>query len=124
MVQPFPGLRSFWQRESDLFFGRERQIADLLRALATRKVNFVLGGSGSGKSSLVRAGVIPRLITASVEPQPGAWYAVEFRPGEAPSSQLFEAIMTQIIEPVLAFDDDVAHNQLAHRYAALREALG
>ena len=124
MVQPFPGLRSFWQRESDLFFGRERQIADLLRALATRKVNFVLGGSGSGKSSLVRAGLIPRLITASVEPQPGAWYAVEFRPGEAPSSQLFEAIMRQIIQPVLAFDDDVAQNQLAHRYFALQEAFG
>jgi hypothetical protein len=124
MVQPFPGLRSFWQTESDLFFGRERQIADLLRALATRKVNFVLGGSGSGKSSLVRAGVIPRLITASVEPQPGAWYAVQFRPGEAPSSQLFEAIITQIIEPVLAFDDDVAQNQLTYRYAALEEAFG
>jgi AAA ATPase domain len=124
IVQPFPGLRSFWQTESDLFFGRERQIDDLLQGLKNRKVTFVLGGSGSGKSSLVRAGVMPRLITASVLPPAGAWYGVEFRPGEAPSSQLFEAIIKQIIEPVLQIDSDSGESKVLHRYAALRESLG
>src|SRR5262245_25143520 len=106
IVQPFPGLRSFWQMESDLFFGRERQVEEILAGLATRKVTVVLGGSGSGKSSLVRAGVIPRLNTAPIQPRAGAWYAVAFRPGEAPSSQLFEAILSQIADPVLSLYDN------------------
>jgi hypothetical protein len=122
-VQPFPGLRSFWQTESDLFFGRERQVQDLLKSLACRKVTFVLGGSGSGKSSLVRAGVMPRLTSAPIRPHAGAWYPVEFRPGEAPSSQLFEAILSQIIEPVLALAPDSDAKLIEHRYAALQEAL-
>src|SRR4029079_5364609 len=103
LVQPYPGLRSCWPRESDLFFGRERHNKQLLDAMSRRRVIAVLGGSGSGKSSLVRAGVMPRLNAALVEPAAGAWYPVEFRPAEAPSLQLFEAILRQIIGPVLQF---------------------
>lgn len=67
---------------------------------------------------------MPRLITASTLPRAGAWYAVEFRPGEAPSLELFEAIVKQIIEPVLELDNDFGQSHISHRYAALREVLG
>ncbi len=122
LVQPYPGLRSFWPLESDLFFGRERHSKQLLDAMSRRRVIAVLGGSGSGKSSLVRAGVMPRLNTALVEPAAGAWYPVEFRPAEAPSLQLFEAILRQIIGPVLQFSKHSDEDQKSLRYGALKEA--
>ncbi|SEG26805.1 WD40 repeat [Thermomonospora echinospora] len=64
---PYPGLDAFTEDESAVFFGREAQIAELVRRLQeppARPVDrFValVGASGSGKSSLVQAGVIPRL---------------------------------------------------------------
>lgn len=123
IIQPYPGLRSFWQTETDLFFGRGRQIKELLQGLDSRKVTFVLGGSGSGKSSLVRAGLIPRLSTAPVRPRVGAWYPVEFRPGEAPSDLLLDALIKQLIDPILT-EDNPDENQRILRRRALSETFG
>ena len=58
---PFPGLRPFTIDESHLFFGREGQNEDVLANLAKNKFVAVIGASGSGKSSLVRAGMLPAL---------------------------------------------------------------
>lgn len=64
---PYPGLDAFEEDESAVFFGRETQVADVCRrvhASSTRSADrflVVVGPSGSGKSSLVRAGVVPRL---------------------------------------------------------------
>ena len=56
---PFPGLRPFEAEEDHLFFGREKEIADLVRRLGSHRFLSVIGTSGSGKSSLVRSGLIP-----------------------------------------------------------------
>jgi len=61
LENPFPGLRPFLHREADLFFGRDRQSDELVRRLARKRFLAVLGTSGSGKSSLVRAGLLPSL---------------------------------------------------------------
>ena len=61
LVNPFPGLRPFMQEEADLFFGRDRQSDELVRRLARKRFLAVVGTSGSGKSSLVRAGLLPSL---------------------------------------------------------------
>lgn len=58
---PFPGLRDFTEQESAIFFGREQETSELLQFLGKSRFIAVVGASGSGKSSLVRAGVIPRL---------------------------------------------------------------
>ena len=58
---PFPGLRPFMEEEADLFFGRDRQSDELVHRLASRRFLAVVGTSGSGKSSLVRAGLLPSL---------------------------------------------------------------
>jgi excinuclease UvrABC ATPase subunit len=58
---PFPGLRPFEPDEDHLFFGRETEIDELLRRLRTTRFLSVVGASGSGKSSLVRSGLIPAL---------------------------------------------------------------
>ena len=60
-INPFPGLRPFMQEEADLFFGRDKQSDELVRRLASRRFLAVVGTSGSGKSSLVRAGLLPSL---------------------------------------------------------------
>lgn len=59
---PFKGLQYFDERDSDLFFGRELLTAKLVNRLRTTQfLSVVIGASGSGKSSLVRAGLIPAL---------------------------------------------------------------
>ena len=58
---PFPGLRAFESRETHHFFGRDGQSDELLRLLARDRFVAVVGTSGCGKSSLVRAGMLPAL---------------------------------------------------------------
>ncbi|MCK6580872.1 MAG: SUMF1/EgtB/PvdO family nonheme iron enzyme [Anaerolineae bacterium] len=58
---PFPGLRAFTLKDAPIFFGREREIEALFSRVTTQPFSAVVGASGSGKSSLVSAGLIPRL---------------------------------------------------------------
>ena len=58
---PYPGLRPFERHEDILFFGRDEQVDQLLDKLADTHFLAVLGTSGSGKSSLVKAGLLPAL---------------------------------------------------------------
>jgi hypothetical protein len=59
--QPYPGLRPFEPEEWSIFFGREAMIDEVIERLAVQRVVLIHGASGSGKSSLVRAGVLPKL---------------------------------------------------------------
>ncbi len=76
---PYPGIRSFDIGESDLFFGREKQTAELFNILNQTHFISITGASGSGKSSLVKAGLIPKLTEGSTD-----WSYVVFRPGNNP----------------------------------------
>ena len=58
---PYPGLRPFRHDEADLFFGREEQVDQLLARLESCRFLAVVGRSGCGKSSLIRAGLLPAL---------------------------------------------------------------
>ncbi|MGV4891581.1 nSTAND1 domain-containing NTPase [Streptomyces viridosporus] len=58
---PYKGLARFEAGDRDVFFGRERLVADLLELLRRRRFVAVFGASGSGKSSLLRAGLVPAL---------------------------------------------------------------
>ena len=62
-TNPFPGLRPFDLDEEHLFFGREGQADELLTRLSRTHFLGVVGTSGSGKSSLVRAGLLPSLYS-------------------------------------------------------------
>ena len=86
---PFPGLRPFEARESDLFFGREDDIFELLSRLRHMRFLAVVGASGCGKSSLVRAGLIASL---SDEALPGDWRVAVLRPWQSPVAQLASAL--------------------------------
>jgi hypothetical protein len=98
-----------------------RQLRDIL---AERNLAVVLGGSGSGKSSLVRAGLLPRLnSTAPIPRRAGAWYVVEFRPLTNPSHELLNAIFDQIFKPLLDTEQALAVPSLERRYKAVSQAL-
>jgi tetratricopeptide (TPR) repeat protein len=84
---PFRGLEAFGAKHSAVFFGRSRDIAravDLWKDAAERGAAFliVVGASGSGKSSLSRAGLVPRLTVPGVAPAIDAWRVAAMRPTE------------------------------------------
>jgi WD40 repeat protein/energy-coupling factor transporter ATP-binding protein EcfA2 len=60
-TSPYRGLKKFESSNKDLFFGRDRTIANLIQVISQTNFILLLGASGSGKSSLVRAGIIPQL---------------------------------------------------------------
>jgi hypothetical protein len=62
-LHPYPGLRPFERHEADIFVGRERQVDAMVDRLAKHCLLAVTGSSGSGKSSLVRAGLLEALET-------------------------------------------------------------
>jgi hypothetical protein len=79
---PFPGLRPFGEDDAPIYFGRGRESDGLIRRLAEgERFLTVVGASGSGKSSLVAAGLLPRLKDNAI---PGSrdWVRVRFTPGE------------------------------------------
>jgi formylglycine-generating enzyme required for sulfatase activity len=99
---PFPGLSSFGDDDADaaLFYGRSREIADVLEEL--RKVRaerdlrplVILGASGAGKSSLLKAGIIPRLRREAP-----AWLPLRtFRPGADPLLNFAEALARTFVD--------------------------
>ena len=97
-VRPFPGLRSFEPDESDVFFGRKDHTDAILNLLREQQVIAVLGGSGLGKSSVVRAGVIPALTgTHKIEGRLGRWYVAVCKPGKCPIDELCDALWQQIL---------------------------
>ncbi|MFH0901585.1 MAG: protein kinase, partial [Pseudomonadota bacterium] len=79
---PFRGLFAFGELHSDLFFGRDAEIAAFLERLREQPVLAVVGPSGSGKSSFVKAGVVPRLR------EQGSWVVLMVRPGNDPFASL------------------------------------
>jgi WD40 repeat protein/class 3 adenylate cyclase/energy-coupling factor transporter ATP-binding protein EcfA2 len=84
---PYKGLLPFEPEDSELFFGRERLAQNLAARLRESSFLAVVGPSGSGKSSLVRAGIVPAIRPASGDE---ARIAL-FSPGSHPAAQLAEA---------------------------------
>lgn len=89
---PFPGLRPFGADEGGLFFGRERQSDELLRRLARQRLLAVVGTSGSGKSSLVHAGLVPALESGYLAAAGSRWRIVALRPQSDPIGSLAAAL--------------------------------
>ncbi|MFN7925896.1 MAG: SUMF1/EgtB/PvdO family nonheme iron enzyme [Bryobacteraceae bacterium] len=89
---PYPGLRSFEAHESFLFHGRETHTQQLLDRLAHHRFLAVVGTSGSGKSSLVRAGLLPALYRGFLSGAGSRWRIAVMRPGNAPLENLAEAL--------------------------------
>lgn len=79
--EPYPGLRPFLDFEAALLFGRQRQVGEILERLAATQFVAVLGGSGSGKSSLIHAGVTPALRSYGIPGAGDLWLPMVCTPG-------------------------------------------
>ena len=91
-INPFPGLRPFEFDESHLFFGRDGQSEQLIAKLGHTRFLAVVGTSGSGKSSLVRAGLLPALLGGFMTAAGSDWRIAVMRPGNDPIGNLAQAL--------------------------------
>ncbi|MBZ0320263.1 MAG: ATP-binding protein [Anaerolineae bacterium] len=103
---PFPGLRAFTPADAPIFFGRGRETDALLQKVSTTHFVAVVGASGSGKSSLVGAGLLPRLAANALEGSKdwilpdwdkvnSQWWGLRFTPGEVGDNP-FEALAIKL----------------------------
>jgi serine/threonine protein kinase/WD40 repeat protein len=104
---PYPGLSSFTEADAGRFFGREAEVESLWAKLRQRKLLALIGPSGAGKTSFVRAGLVAS--------RPSGWGTIVATPGSAPMRSLAQALVevlpsdTDTVKQLLAFDDpDVA----------------
>ena len=91
---PYRGLFRFEAKDQRFFFGRDDDIERLIHKVEESAFVAVVGASGSGKSSLVRAGLLPNLDARIRVPQPGAWVTLTCLPGHDPFKSLAQQVAT------------------------------
>lgn len=111
-LQPYPGLRPFEPDETDIFFGRESHVDAMVNRLAQHRLLAVTGTSGSGKSSLVKAGLIEALEIGLLAEAGAVWHGAQLRPRDHPMAELAAALIS-------ALGGDRYEHDIALRRAAL-----
>ena len=108
---PYPGLTAFQESDADRFFGRSRDVARMVARIRENPLTGVIGPSGVGKSSFIRAGVVPAL-KASGE----SWDTMVIRPGRHPMSAL-----ASLLQPIASSTgQDVASKMVEHERLSAR----
>lgn len=92
LSNPFPGLRPFEVAEDHLFFGRDKITSSLLDMLHDHRFVALVGDSGCGKSSLVKAGLMPALGVAAIAEAGHLWGYAYMRPWKDPLAMLARAV--------------------------------
>ncbi len=111
---PYPGLVAFQEADAGRFFGRSRDVLRITKKLHEQPLVAIAGASGVGKSSLIRAGVVPRL-KASGE----SWETFTIRPGRYPVSSLVNVLLPLTGSLTPTVDSEIAaHSELAERIRA------
>lgn len=106
---PYPGLRAFARDENIVFFGRDGCVDRMVATLAETRFLAVLGTSGSGKSSLVRTGLLHALERGTLFEAGSDWLIADFHPGSRPMRALAEALSPAAeIDEVDALEDHLA----------------
>ncbi|MGI9624345.1 MAG: protein kinase domain-containing protein, partial [Acidimicrobiales bacterium] len=112
---PYRGLRAFDEADADAFFGRDRLVDELLGHLEgseDRDGRFlaVVGPSGSGKSSVVGAGVVPSLRSSAL-PGSGDWFITTMTPGSHPFEALETALLRIAVNPPASLLEQLEHDR-------------
>jgi len=102
LQNPYKGLRAFHEADAEEFFGRETLIQQIMEHLsqagADGRFLAVIGPSGGGKSSVVEAGVLPRLRRGAL-PDSEYWFFVQFFPSASPMQELEAALLRVASDP-------------------------
>ena len=111
---PYKGLAAYQPEDARFFFGREALIDELARRMQLHQVLVVGGPSGSGKSSLVRAGLIPALKAGAL-PSSDTWQVLLLTPGRDPIAELYFQVTrtSPSIKASLSLEDLIAHPTMA-----------
>ncbi|MCB9436627.1 MAG: protein kinase [Anaerolineales bacterium] len=96
---PYKGLRPFDEADSDVFFGREALVNQLMERMKDGRFLAVVGPSGSGKSSLVKAGLVP-LLRKGVMLKSDKWFIANFVPSVNPIEELATALLSVALRPL------------------------
>jgi hypothetical protein len=107
---PYAGLSSFQESDANRFFGRSREIAALVGRLRDRPLLAVVGPSGTGKSSFVRAGLVPALKRSGE-----AWETLIVRPGRHPLAALAHTIAPLVSSSTSLAEDLREHQKFVER---------
>jgi WD40 repeat protein/serine/threonine protein kinase/DNA-binding SARP family transcriptional activator len=98
IINPYKGLRAFQEADAADFYGRETLVEQLVARLAESRFLAVVGPSGSGKSSVVKAGLIPALRQEAL-PGSDKWFVAEMTPGSHPLEELELALLPIAVDP-------------------------
>lgn len=107
---PYKGLHAFSELDAQDFFGRRPLTEDLLRAVKDRRLVAVVGPSGIGKSSVVRAALIPAL-RAGAFPESREWVITDMFPGSYPFEELEAALLQVAVEHPEGLTEDLARDE-------------
>jgi len=111
---PYPGLQPFGESQTAFFHGRTTEIERMLAAVESLHFLLVLGPSGSGKSSLVFAGLLPRL-REQIPALPRPWTVLDMRPREHPARNLDRRLPGALGDPAGAVASHLASQRPAER---------
>ena len=121
---PFKGLRAFYEDDSKEFFGRDRLVADVVRRIGRgQRLIALVGPSGSGKSSVVRAGLIPALRKGAITGSDG-WPIAQMVPGARPFAELEVALLRSSLDAPDSLANQLADPEDGILRAALRVLPG
>jgi basic membrane lipoprotein Med (substrate-binding protein (PBP1-ABC) superfamily) len=119
-VNPFKGLRSFGEGDAADFFGRDRVVSDVVRRLAGgQRLVALVGASGSGKSSLVRAGVVPAIRKGAIAGSQD-WVVAQMIPGSRPLVELEAAMLRSTLDAPDSLSEQLNDPDAGLLRAALR----
>ena len=108
--RPYPGLASFSSLDAEYFYGREPEVETIIKKMQQCPMIAMIGPSGAGKTSFLRAGLLPAL--------PKDWCSIFTTPGDAPILNLAESLSRSIGNPGQFEDPDNA----VHKFLLLRQS--
>jgi basic membrane lipoprotein Med (substrate-binding protein (PBP1-ABC) superfamily)/DNA-binding SARP family transcriptional activator len=121
---PFKGLHAFTESDVAKFFGRDRIVTELVRRLSSeRRLLGLIGASGSGKSSILRAGLIPAIRKGAVG-NPDDWLIAQMVPGAKPFTELEAALLRSTLDAPDSLAELLDHAEDGLQRAALRMLPG